>query len=73
MNCKPKTKNEAVEDLFSHLPEPSRSIASRAWMHRAKCLDIEKKYGKEEARKYHELHRFDGTYQTEENKKESIS
>ena len=67
---KPETSNE---ELFPELPEPSRSIAIRAWKHKTKCLQIEKEFGKEEAKKYHELHRFDGIYRSEEEKNKSMS
>ncbi len=65
---KTKPQDKSIEELFSDLQEPSRSIAIRAWNHRKKCLQIERDYGEEEARKYHNLHRFDGTYRTQEEK-----
>jgi hypothetical protein len=64
LNCKNKNKN--AEELFSDLPEPSRSIAIRAWQHREICLEIEAKFGEGAAMEYHNEHHFDGTFQTKE-------
>ena len=71
MNCKPKDKTP--EELFAHLPEPSRSIAIRAWQHRETCLEIEAKFGEEAATEYHNEHRFDGDFPSKEERDKSFS